>query len=232
MAHSVRAGCLSCLLMLAADPAQVHAKDAKPVTEQDMHKVSEALQAGYLSAEGLDTFKANAEQNPTDWRAHAMLGQAWAHQEVGSEAAIDALRKAAAIAPAIAAVGKTLAVQLVASSRKLVDAAAIDRRTAEAIDKYQALLTLAPNDAEMYVQLGVLANQAELAARKASRGLKQTPSEAEGAHAEDRGQPLSEAARGGQPAALGQLALDAWLAATRLAPKHAEPHILLATKMA
>merc|ERR1712087_908177 len=202
--------------------AEARAESAR-VSEEEMRTVSEALQAGSLTDEALDIFQRNAKQNPTDWRSHAMLGQAFMHKEPGSEFAVSSLRKAYIMAPGMAPIAKTLASQLHASVRKQSPAWHVSlfgrARLVEAVEMYRAALALTPIDAEMYVQFGLLSQQSQAAMAKARRADNVVHDDVTATVNIDE-----------SPAA--GLAIDAWVAATTINPLMTEGYTLLATQLA
>ena len=139
------------------------ASSTAPPTEAELLAASSQLQNGKLTVESMELFERAVEHSPSDFRAHAMLGQALAKNNDGE--AISALTRAHELAPKVGPVMTLLA----AEHRKL-------GHRKKALDLYRKAVRVTPADADAYTQLGLLASdvgdsQEALAAWKTAIGV-------------------------------------------------------------
>lgn len=171
----------------------VGASRAAAPSHEELQKASAELQNGKLSVDSLALFERAVEHNPQDWRAHAMLGQALRHDRE-KDGALTALTRAFELAPHVEYVSLLLA----RAHRDM-------SHRQEAMAMYRTTLSLAPYNAEAYVELGVL-------------------------HAADA-PTVGERSDGGEEEPKEDAAVAAWTAAAKLAPTFAEAHHLLAVRL-
>ena len=161
----------------------------QPPTQAELLSASAELQKGRLPPTNLDLFRRAVQASPADWRAQAMLGLALSH--VNDKGALVSLSAAYALNTNESAVALLLAGELRKQGRAQASRA-----------MYQAALQLAPQNAQAYVQLGVLlANENEN-----NSGLDDV--------------------------VLDDAAVVAWSHAASLAPKSSDAHVLLAERLA
>jgi tetratricopeptide (TPR) repeat protein len=131
------------LLLLAARVA----RGGMVPSAEELQAVGEDMRSGELDAHGLEVLSANADQNPDDWRAQGMLGQALALQNLPG--ALDALKAAYRLQPRVGEVSFAFASQLSKVGKTAEE-------SAEAAEAYETALRLSPSlgDANAYLQLG------------------------------------------------------------------------------
>ena len=129
-------------LGLAASKKDTPKPPRKP-SDAELISASGDLQAGRLPPENLDIFQRAVHASPSDWRAQAMLGQAFSHSN--DKAALVSLTAAFALAPNQPAILLLLG----AEHQK-------HGNLKDATGAYRAAIELAPSNADAYTKLGAL----------------------------------------------------------------------------
>ena len=136
----------SCVAFISALGLATSTQDTQPPqkpSDAELMSASSNLQAGRLSPENLDLFQRAVHASPSDWRAHAMLGQAFSHSN--DPAALISLTVAYALAPN----QPELLLLLGAEHQK-------HGNLKNATAAFRAAIELAPSNANAYTTLGVL----------------------------------------------------------------------------